>query len=221
MRRLFIYSIGLFLLFSVAIIVMILIGRAKLIPDRLAMLHLTDCQIPCWIGITPSKTTISQAKAYIDAVYATAPDYLIVDTQESDDTLLQFLIHTKSSSDGVAFIRVSASHNGVIAWIDITFFDLKGQPLGIPPTIAELHSILGPPASTVIAMTPEQTKLLYRSTTEGLIINPQKYGQWNAQVYALHLFGTLQNYTFETCPWDGFAKRRELFGENSVIELGC
>ena len=57
MRRMFLYSFGFCLLLSALTMVMFLIGRSKPIPDRLTMLHLTDCQIPCWIGITPGITT--------------------------------------------------------------------------------------------------------------------------------------------------------------------
>src|SRR5690349_15426037 len=37
---------------------------------NIAFLHLTDCVLPCWIGIIPGKTTISEAQALIQHVYA-------------------------------------------------------------------------------------------------------------------------------------------------------
>ena len=50
----------------------LLIGRAQPIPERVAVLHLGDiCALPCWIGITPGKTTLSEAQGFIEKIYGT------------------------------------------------------------------------------------------------------------------------------------------------------
>ena len=47
-----------------------LLGRAQPIPDRVAVLHLGDmCALPCWIGITPGKTTLEQAIKRLSSVF--------------------------------------------------------------------------------------------------------------------------------------------------------
>src|SRR5260370_13488585 len=47
----------------------LIVGRDQPLPERLAMLHLTDCAPPCWIGITPGVTTVRDAIKRVDAVY--------------------------------------------------------------------------------------------------------------------------------------------------------
>lgn len=222
MRRLLLYSVGLCLLMIAPIAGIVLIGRASPIPDRLTMLHLTDCQIPCWIGIVPGKTTIAQARAYIDAVYGASPKYRVEFYAKDPSVVVpDFSIYTKSGPDGVASIRISADSSGVIAWIDINFFDASGKPLGVPPTAGELHRLLGPPSREVIYRTADQNHLLYGSTAEGLLVGLEEYGRWSSPIYGVELFGTSQIYSMETCPWHGFGRPKTLFGANSVITQGC
>src|SRR5579864_7933293 len=47
----------------------LIVGRDQPLPERLAMLHLTDCAPPCWIGIVPGVTTIQEARKRVDAIY--------------------------------------------------------------------------------------------------------------------------------------------------------
>src|SRR5437868_1860445 len=58
-------------------------GRLQPIPPRIAILHLNDCQLPCWIGIIPGKTTMAEALNRTKQVYANLPieiedSYLLV-----------------------------------------------------------------------------------------------------------------------------------------------
>lgn len=50
-------------------------------------LHLTDCELPCWIGITPGKTTIREARDQIYNTYGT--NTLTEDSQHSSHLTLQ------------------------------------------------------------------------------------------------------------------------------------
>jgi NhaP-type Na+/H+ or K+/H+ antiporter len=46
-----------------------IVGKLKLPSGDIALLHLTDCTPPCWIGIVPGKTTIEEAEALLSATY--------------------------------------------------------------------------------------------------------------------------------------------------------
>jgi hypothetical protein len=79
----------------------ILIGRAQPIPERVAALHLGDmCALPCWIGITPGKTTVEQAKQIIAQVYsqaqimAAAPNLQVVTLPGGEFFAIEFNIIT-------------------------------------------------------------------------------------------------------------------------------
>ncbi len=69
MRRLLALLSTLTLIFAFGTVAALLIGRAQPIPPRLAMLHLTDCDLPCWIGIVPGVTTVGDAKKLIRQMY--------------------------------------------------------------------------------------------------------------------------------------------------------
>src|ERR1051325_55169 len=75
MRRLFILILALSLIFTAFTGMAMLIGRKQPLPERLAVLHLTDCAPPCWLDIVPGVTTLSQAIPRIKARYANLPEY--------------------------------------------------------------------------------------------------------------------------------------------------
>src|SRR5579859_1219802 len=63
----------------------IFVARQQPLPPRLAMLHLTDCELPCWIGITPGVTPADQVKARIEEVYD--PKIYRIEEDQGADTL--------------------------------------------------------------------------------------------------------------------------------------
>src|SRR5579871_5636340 len=46
-----------------------LLGKAQFAGNRLAQLHFNSCILPCWIGITPGQTRLSQAVASVKFVF--------------------------------------------------------------------------------------------------------------------------------------------------------
>lgn len=53
-----------------AIGAMMALGHATPLPEEVAALHLDDgCERPCWLGITPGKTTFAEAQKIISDVY--------------------------------------------------------------------------------------------------------------------------------------------------------
>ncbi len=52
------------------------LGRATPLPEEVAFLHLGDmCKLPCWIGITPGKTTIEEARVIVTSVYGKSVNF--------------------------------------------------------------------------------------------------------------------------------------------------
>jgi len=58
--------------FVLAIVGAVLVGRSQPVPAILAALKLDKCELPCWIGITPGKTTWKEAKQIIHDTYRDA-----------------------------------------------------------------------------------------------------------------------------------------------------
>ncbi len=80
MQRLASCSTLILVMFTGVIVTALLIGRAQPTPPRLAMLHLTDCELPCWIGIVPGVTTVEDAgeiieKTFVGSYYDTDPKW--------------------------------------------------------------------------------------------------------------------------------------------------
>jgi hypothetical protein len=69
MRRLILWLAALIAVFSLAALIAVQLGRRQPLPERVAMLHLTDCELPCWIGIVPGKTTRGEARQRIYELY--------------------------------------------------------------------------------------------------------------------------------------------------------
>ncbi len=69
MRWLLVRTLALIVLLTIAVSVGVLIGRAQPPPPNVAFLHLDECQLPCWIGIVPGKTTLTEAKKLISVAF--------------------------------------------------------------------------------------------------------------------------------------------------------
>ncbi len=75
MARLFIVILSVCFVFGTLTGVATLIGRQQPLPERLAMLRLTDCAPPCWIGIVPGVTKLDEAKVKVQAVLGSIANY--------------------------------------------------------------------------------------------------------------------------------------------------
>src|SRR5579885_752337 len=65
MRRSLILTLALWLLLSCTVGLVVLSKRSQLISEKVARLHLLDCEIPCWAGITPGSTSMSNIQGIL------------------------------------------------------------------------------------------------------------------------------------------------------------
>jgi hypothetical protein len=122
------------------------IGRQQPPPLYLALLHLTDCELPCWIGIVPGKTTVEEAQKRIIAVYGTEltryeayKAFTIVDLpSDSIDVTSPNVSIRVGDETRLTRISVNEGKLGIVS--EIFFEFLKGQYL-----LAELQSFLKSP----------------------------------------------------------------------------
>jgi hypothetical protein len=151
MRRLILWIIGLIAIFSLTALIPILIGRRQPLPERVAMLHLTDCELPCWIGNVPGKTTVGEAR---DRVRQTYPHLEF--TYFTDERGL-YVFGMDSERFEVQFgVKYEATSNAVVENIWL-------YPKRYPSvSLGELYSILGPP--DMIWPAPENQMTAYLSS---------------------------------------------------------
>src|SRR5262245_25696811 len=72
MRRLLIFTLLLSTTLGILSRLAITLGTQQPLPAKLAMLHFDICAAPCWIGITPGKTTVGEATAIIASKFGYA-----------------------------------------------------------------------------------------------------------------------------------------------------
>src|SRR5579863_9750410 len=66
--------------YTLIISLAILIGHLKPLTASLTMLHLTKCDLPCWIGIVPGKTTQNEAVELLKRDYSDNANYELLNT---------------------------------------------------------------------------------------------------------------------------------------------
>jgi hypothetical protein len=139
MKRLLSFVLGLTIITSLLMGVLLLLGRAEPIPQRIEWLHLTDCALPCWSGVTPGVSSLSDAVAHIDAAL---PDF---DRQPIIDG--RFLFWVKRSDMNPILHRVEVEgENGTVVWMSI----VMGQPNDDMPTLSEMLALYGSPTCAIV-----------------------------------------------------------------------
>lgn len=202
LRRLFVPIIMLLIGFTAISGVIILIGRAQPLPEPLAMLHLTDCAPPCWIGIVPGKTTREEAAKRIEAVFSQTKGYKL-SHQPGSITL----IPERNSVPYQISIACFVNEEDVIFGCAL-FWE---NPLPVyAPTIGQIQALLETPG-TVIWDDNSQLHL-GAVFTKGFVWGINADGKSrltpDMQVTGLYFVGqeimlTLKD--FQRGPWRGFA----------------
>src|SRR5258708_2981658 len=138
MRRFLALILTLCLTFSVFTGAAILIGRQQPLPEHLAMLHLTDCAPPCWIGIMPGVTTLADAAIRAKTTYGNSPKYAMKLNAETSSLTVE--INNRTDFSRVVYINIVADLSGKISTIVFHSYGKENSP-----NIGELNSILGLP----------------------------------------------------------------------------
>ena len=123
--------IGLTITFALLIFAARVIGQAQP-PPALQELHLTDCQLPCWSGITPGKTTFAEALQQLKAIYPQAAV-----TINPAQAALQFRLASARIGIGVF-----ADKLGVVSDLLLYAYDFNGLALGDVVTLLKLPAQL-------------------------------------------------------------------------------
>ncbi|MEO8394675.1 MAG: hypothetical protein ABI700_16900 [Chloroflexota bacterium] len=106
------------------------LGNAQPPPEGLAQLHLTECALPCWLGIVPGQTTFDEGVQHVKAIY---PQSVV--TFEYSQVAFGLRANT-------AFGQISlvGGDDGIIRDISLRMFTLEGVALG------DVVNLLGVPS---------------------------------------------------------------------------
>src|SRR5579871_4074209 len=105
--------LGLTVVFALLIVAAQAIGNAQPPPAAIQELHLTDCQLPCWLGITPGRTSFDEVVQRLKVAY---PESSL------DIDGLGILSHSGDDSSG-ASVSVSANQARIVSTIDLITSD--------------------------------------------------------------------------------------------------
>lgn len=173
----------------------------------LQILHLTDCAPPCWIGITPGKTTIDEARQRIEAVYGQLPDYRLILDPTAPPNLLQGSLTRVAPPKGRMWVTLHAAPDNVIDTITLDGLDMGPRGRYDVLGLAELYRLFGPPSGVYLNGRDLHRRyglsadngiasfaFIYGDTANGLLVfatQPYNAGRlsWEAHSTALIFYG--------------------------------
>lgn len=134
-----------------------LVGHQQPTPDRLALLQLDYCKLPCWIGIVPGKTRFTEAKSVLmqyfeGAQFTDAEDRLTLSTVLYDQARgITILVGTGSS-------RIMGDNNPPVETILVYYQDASAPDF----SLGTLLNVVGRPTSvSLITGVAGQSSLIY------------------------------------------------------------
>lgn len=141
-----------------------LVARAQAPSDRVAMLHLEECQLPCWIGITPGKTTVGEAKQRLQAVFGNSLVFTLDDARQHWTDVLITLPDSDrhfNVSVGDGQPRNNIMESAVVTAIAI--YPNGTMPGSERTSFGDLYGLLGSPAYDLVGYqnAPCPPKLIY------------------------------------------------------------
>jgi hypothetical protein len=120
MKRLFAWVLLLFLLLTTGIALARSVGHRQPIPEGIALLHLTDCELPCWadtiLGKTPQETSrirIVEAFSSFD-VHAPSnnPSLVVICEKNVSPDTCGIVVLTVASKGATQVIYIGVSRSG-------------------------------------------------------------------------------------------------------------
>ena len=116
-----------------------LAGHSESLPPDLIMLHLTDCALPCWIGIEPGTTTRKVARQHILETFVIQDGFAVLeDSSTADLNLTTFRLKGPIAPYPELELTLEAHNTAIVERI---FMRYTGTF-----TAADLHNALGRPA---------------------------------------------------------------------------
>jgi hypothetical protein len=213
MRWLLRFSVLLLLILALLTSITRLLRQAQPKPTLIDMLHLGECAPPCWIGIVPGKTTLTEAKARIIDVFGQS-GYLITFKLISAPGLAWINLERPADPVGILLITLTAQDNRIV---DTITFDFSSIYLRNRIHLADVINLLGSPSRVMLPVFPARGRqatgefaLLYDHNLNGLMAtallsDPVDWGQ-EVQLLVIYRRGQLPVGPFSQFqPWHGFS----------------
>jgi len=150
--RFILRAAGLWIFVCALLLAARLIGSAQPVPENVAILHLTDCELPCWIGIIPGQTTFEDARQRVQEVYGNLSDHTLIEGAPGS-----YVITSRTRGDaGLSYIYI-AEEGGDRGPIVASIVFSGRMPPRDNPTMGWLHDTFGSPAYIFLEVTRSGT----------------------------------------------------------------
>jgi hypothetical protein len=184
MRQLVSLVLRLCLTLSGMVMLVTVIGRQQPASQALLTLHLTDCALPCWIGIVPGQTPIGDARYRLAEVFGLPRERFAV---PSDNVASVVWVPLPDASRPVYHILVYFdSVQNITRRIDVPAGPgTVTRPDGITPSLGDVVSLLGAP-SCVLATPVGLWNITYKMPGGVIVVRIRgRVLQWTQPVDSL------------------------------------
>jgi hypothetical protein len=197
MRRLLTISLLLIPIFALMMVVALVIGRAQPPSERIERLHLTDCDPPCWNGITPKVSSRGELEQRLAITF---PEY-----QAMGATSLPFQswVMEKSTID-------VAVDDGVVHSVAIA----TQLPKKSMPRLGEVLAIFGAPTCIVVDKGGTSATLYYENEAHEVVLIVSIYQRSLmslANNFAIGIFHNLICERHMGMTWQAFRRSQRSF----------
>jgi hypothetical protein len=197
MRRLIVLSLVLVTVFALLMGGALLIGRAQPPSERIERLHLTDCDPPCWNGIT---ARVSSRGEIEQRIAITFPEY-----QAMGVTSLPFQSWVMDSSTIDVAVDDGVVHSVALA---------TQLPKKSMPRLGDVLAIFGAPTCIVVYKAATSATLYYENEAHEVILIVSIYQRSLMSLANNFSIGIFYNLTCEShigMTWQAFRRSQRSF----------
>lgn len=201
MRRLAAVSLALATIFVLLTGVSLLIGRAQPPPERVERLHLTDCDPPCWNGIT---SRVSSRGELEQRIAFTFPDYRALRSAN-----LPFLTWVKAPLT----IDVAVD-DGTVHTVGIE----SQIPMDEMPRLGDVLALFGSPTCIVVYERATSATLYYENAAHEVVFGYSIYQKSLRSLVNGITIGVSHNLTCQMhigITWQAFRRSQRSFASTS------
>lgn len=146
MRRLILFSLAVNVALVLIISLSVALGRRQPPPAFFQQLHLTDCALPCWAGITPGKTAPEGAHRHLTDIF-TVSGFLLEPVQTASNTSMSASGVVPDNSIQYTLRRPSETVSAASIWLydyNNVIHTLTIEPKQ-PLRLGDVVNVYGPP----------------------------------------------------------------------------
>jgi hypothetical protein len=192
-------------LFTLCLIVCILIGRTEPPPELVRQLHLNDCTMPCWIGITPGTTKSEVVNRYVMDTFKSTNSQLSSSVPSYEWFTIVPLTQPARRGEGMP-IQFGVN-NDIVSEILIPAFFGSSTPDVTMPTLGDMVNLLGAPDCVGSNSLPMLGKLsLYYTFDSNLLeigLLDDEHPRWSDSISFLSIRRNDLSNRVNDCTWAG------------------